>query len=348
MLRSVAVIVLPNVAAFELGTLCEVFGIDRADTGGPTFEFTVCAPEPGVYRSKGGFSVVVDHGLEATREADLVAVPAYGGDEPVPEAVLQALRDAHARGAWVMSVCSGAFALGRAGLLDGRRCTTHWMHAEALQRQVPTAQVDADVLYVDDGKVVTGAGTAAGIDASLYLVRRELGAAAAALVARRMVVPPHRDGGQAQYVDTPLPCDADTLAPLLTWMVEHIDAELSVPELAARALMSERTFARRFRAETGTTPAAWVTRQRVVRAQELLERTEAPVEEIARLAGFGTAAVLRHHFARTLGTSPLAYRRTFACPDPAPGLDPELARALDHAPAQARPADRLREPQPVG
>ncbi|MGN8245976.1 GlxA family transcriptional regulator [Cellulomonas soli] len=314
MLRSVAVLVLPNVAPFELGTMYELFGIDRSETGGPRFDYTVCAPAPGTYRSKGGFSVLVEHGLEATRDADLVAVPAYGEGEPIDETALQALRDAHARGAWVMSVCSGAFALGQAGLLDGRRCTTHWMHAARLQEQVPTARVDPDVLYVDDDRIVTGAGTAAGIDAGLYLVRRELGAAAAASIARRMVVPPHRDGGQAQYVDTPLPCEADTLAPLLAWMVEHLDAELTVPDLAARALMSERTFARRFRAETGTTPAAWVTRQRVVRAQELLERSEAPVDEVARLCGFGTAAVLRHHFARTLGTSPLTYRRTFAGP----------------------------------
>lgn len=327
MLRSVAVVVLPNVAPFELGTLCEVFGIDRRDTGGPVFDFTVCAAEPGTYRSKGGFSLVVEHDLSATEHADLVAVPAYGDDASLPEEVLEALRDAHARGAWVLSVCSGAFALGRAGLLDGRRCTTHWMHAAELQRRWPTAEVDPGVLYVDDDRVVTSAGTAAGIDASLYLVRRELGAAAAAAIARRMVVPPHRDGGQAQYIDTPLPCDADTLAPLLAWMVEHLDTELTVPDLAARALLSERTFARRFRAETGTTPAAWVTRQRVARAQELLERTEAPVEEVARLAGFGTAAVLRHHFARTLGTSPLAYRHRFACTEADPAPDTPLVRS---------------------
>jgi transcriptional regulator GlxA family with amidase domain len=161
---------------------------------------------------------------------------------------------------------------------------------------------------------VTSAGTAAGVDACLHLVRRELGAAAAGAIARRMVVPPHRDGGQAQYIDTPLPVEADTLEPLLEWMVEHVDQDVSVADLAARSLMSERTFARRFRAETGTTPAAWLTRQRVLRAQELLERTDAPVEEVARRCGFGTAAALRHHFTRTLGTNPLAYRRTFAAP----------------------------------
>jgi transcriptional regulator GlxA family with amidase domain len=212
-----------------------------------------------------------------------------------------------------MSICSAAYALGEAGLLDGRRCTTHWMYADDLAARYPQAEVDPAVLYVEDDGVITSAGTAAGIDACLHLVRRELGAQAAAVVARRMVVPPHRDGGQLQYVDTPLPCEGDTLAPLLAWMVEHLDAELTVPELAAKSLMSERTFARRFRSETGTTPAAWVTRQRLVRAQELLERTAVPVEEIARVSGFGSAAILRHHFARVLGTSPQAYRRQFAC-----------------------------------
>lgn len=314
-LRTVAVVVLPQTAAFELGTACEVFGIDRSDTGGPSFDFRVCGPDPGTaVPTKSGFSIVVEHGLEATRDADLVVVPAYGvSPAAVPVAVLDALRDAHARGAWVLSICSGAFALGEAGLLDGRRCTTHWMHAAALAARFPAATVDADVLYVEDGRIITGAGTAAGIDACLHLVRRELGAAAASNVARRMVVPPQRDGGQAQYVDTPLPPVADTLAPLLAWMLEHLDADLGVPELAARALMSERTFARRFRAETGATPAAWVARQRVARAQELLERTDLPVDEVARRSGLRTGALLRHHFARTLGTTPLAYRRRFTC-----------------------------------
>ncbi len=316
MLRTVSVVLLPHVAPFELGVACEVFGIDRSDTGGPVFDFRVCAQQPGPLPTKGGaFGLHVEHDLSATLDADLVVVPAYGVDpQAVPEPVLEALRAAHARGAWILSICSGVFALGEAGLLDGRACTTHWMHAQTLARRFPKARVDPSLLYVDDDRVLTSAGTAAGIDASLYLVRRELGASAAATIARRMVVPPHRDGGQAQYVDTPLPCDADTLAPLLEWVVEHLDHEHSVPTLAARALMSERTFARRFRAETGTTPAAWLTRQRVARAQELLERTDLTVDEVARRAGFGTAAVLRHHFARSLGTSPQSYRRTFACP----------------------------------
>jgi len=314
MLRTVAAIAMPDVAPFELGVVCEVFGIDRTDTGGPSFAFTVCTEVPGPVPTKMGFDLVVRDGLDAAADADLVVVPAYGANLQASEAVLDVLRAAAARGAWVLSVCSGSFALGQAGLLDGRRCTTHWMYTDRLAAAFPTAVVDPAVLYVEDRGVVTSAGTAAGIDACLHLVRRELGAAAAAAIARRMVVPPHRDGGQAQYIDTPLPVEADTLEPLLEWMVEHLGDELSVPELAARALMSERTFARRFRAETGTTPAAWLTRQRLLRAQELLERTDAPVEDVARQCGFGTAAVLRHHFTRTLGTSPVAYRRAFAPP----------------------------------
>jgi transcriptional regulator GlxA family with amidase domain len=312
MLHTVVAVVMADVAPFELGVVCEVFGIDRTDTGGPSFDFTVCTDTPGPVPTKMGFDLVVPRGLDAAADADLVVVPAYGAGGEVPQGVLDVLRDAHARGAWVLSVCSGSFALGRAGLLDGRRCTTHWMYTERLAAEHPTAVVDPAVLYVEDRGVVTSAGTAAGIDACLHLVRRELGASAAAAIARRMVVPPHRDGGQAQYIETPLPTEADTLEPLLEWMVEHAHEDLSVPDLAARALMSERTFARRFRAETGTTPGAWLVRQRLLRAQELLERTDAAVEEVARRCGFGTAAALRHHFTRTLGTSPQAYRRTFA------------------------------------
>lgn len=312
MLRSVAALVVPGVAPFELGVVCEVFGIDRSDTGGPVFDFRVCGVEPGTVPTKLGFSIEVELGLDAAHGVDLLVIPAYGPDRPLDDRLLGVLRDTHEAGAWVMSVCSGAFALGQAGLLDGRRCTTHWMYTEALAARFPAAEVDPGVLYVEDDRVVTSAGTAAGIDASLHLVRRELGAASAAAIARRMVVPPHRDGGQAQYVDTPLPYAADTLAPLLAWIVDHLDADLEVPALAARALLSERTFARRFRAETGTTPAAWVARQRLVRAQELLERTDLGVEEVARRCGFPSAAALRHRFAQALRTSPSAYRRTFA------------------------------------
>lgn len=317
-LRSVAVLVLPNVAPFELGVACEVFGIDRTDTGGPAFDFRLVTPEPGVVPTKSGFSLVVGEGLAAARDADLVVVPAYGGDTPLSAEVVELLRSTHARGAWLLSVCSGAFALARAGLLDGRRATTHWMYTDALAALCPAASVDPGVLYVEDDGVITSAGTAAGIDACLHLVRCELGAAAASAIARRMVVPPHRDGGQAQFVERPVPTSTGPLAAVLEWAAGNLEADLSVAALAARAHQSERTFARRFRAEVGTTPAAWVTRLRLRHAQELLERTDLGVEEIARRCGFGAAAALRHHFAADLGTSPLAYRRTFCDTPPVP------------------------------
>ncbi|WP_402466616.1 helix-turn-helix domain-containing protein [Isoptericola aurantiacus] len=317
MIQKVAAVVVPGVAPFELGIAYEVFGIDRSDTGGPVFDFTVCTPEPGLIPTKGGFGIQVDAGLAATEEADVVVAVAYDviSDTEhidVPPAYLEALRRAHDRGAWVLSLCSGAFVLAAAGLLDGRRCTTHWMFADRLAALAPSAQVDPDVLYVQDGRVLTSAGTAAGIDAALHLVRSELGGEAARTIARRMIVPPQRDGGQAQFVVDPVPAEADTLAPLLAWVREHLDLPHTVPLLARRAMLSERTFARRFAAETGTTPAAWLVRQRVLRAQELLESTGAGVEEVARLVGFGSSAVLRHHFARVLATSPTAYRRRFA------------------------------------
>jgi transcriptional regulator GlxA family with amidase domain len=213
-----------------------------------------------------------------------------------------------------MSVCSGAFVLGAAGLLDGRDCTTHWTYAAELAERFPLARVNPDVLYVDCDGVLTSAGTAAGIDACLYLVRQEFGERVANRLARRMVVPPHRDGGQRQYVDQPMPIEADTLTGTLEWMQANLDSEMSVEGLARRAHLSPRTFARRFRAETGTTPHHWLTGQRVLAAQRLLEETEQPVETVADLVGFGSASVLRHHFTRRVGTTPKDYRRTFCTP----------------------------------
>jgi AraC family transcriptional regulator, transcriptional activator FtrA len=312
-IRSVAVPVLDNVFPFELGLICEVFGLDRPDEPElPTFDFAVCTPRPGPVRTMSGFGLDVGHGLERIAIADLVAVPAIHRDTPVPDELVTALRAAHDRGARVMSVCSGAFVLGHAGLLDDRDCTTHWSYAEELARRFPRARVNSDVLYVDCERVLTSAGTAAGIDAALYLVRQEFGERVANRLARRMVMPPHREGGQRQYVDRPVPIEADTLMDTLSWMTEHLDADLTVDGLAQRAHLSARTFARRFRSETGTTPHHWLTGQRVLAAQRLLEETEQPVETVADLVGFGSAAVLRHHFTRRVGTTPTDYRRTFA------------------------------------
>ena len=228
-----------------------------------------------------------------------------------------ALRRAAGRGAILLSVCSGAFILGAAGLLDGRKCTTHWRHVDELQQRFPAAVIDPDVLFVDDGALITSAGTAAGIDACLHLVRRELGSAAANTIARRMVVPPQRDGGQRQYIERPIPqCSSDGLGDVLAYLVANLDAAHTVAELAARAHMSTRSFARRFAAETGTTPVQWLASQRVLHAQRLLEDTALDVEQVARRCGFATAALLRHHFRRALGVSPSDYRRTF-CSSPA-------------------------------
>jgi transcriptional regulator GlxA family with amidase domain len=317
MLRSVAVIAIPEVAPFEFGVLAEVFGIDRSAQGGPTFDFHVVAADPGVVPMKNGLGLVVSEGLEAAATADLVAVPAFGyGETDIDPRIVETLRDAERRGAWILSVCSGAFALAAAGLLDGRKSTTHWMHAEQLARICPGTDVDPDVLFVEDRRVITGAGTAAGIDACLHLVRTELGAAAANIIARRMVVPPQRDGGQAQFIQTPPEHERiSSLAAVTTWMVENLAEDQPVSVLARRAHMSERTFARRFRAELGATPAAWLNRQRLIRAQQLLEQSDLGLEQIADESGFGSASVMRHHFVRTLKTTPNAYRRTFSCVD---------------------------------
>jgi transcriptional regulator GlxA family with amidase domain len=316
-LEKVAVVVQDGAAQFGLGSMCEVWGEEyHPDDDNPVFDFKVCAAEPGRVRGQYGFDLLIEHGLEAIEAADLVCVAPrwdYRNNDP---AVIEAVRAAHDRGAVVSAHCTASFLLGDAGLLDGRECTTHWRYAEILQESFPLAQVNADVLYVMDGNVLTGAGSAAGIDAQLYLMRQEFGARVAATTARRIVVPPHRDGGQAQFIRTPMgQTEADTLAPLLEWASEHLDEALPVERLAAQAHMSPRTFARRFRDETGTTPLQWLTAQRVALAEELLEQTTLSVEQIAGRVGFGNAATLRHHFTATRGTTPQAYRRTFTCVD---------------------------------
>ncbi len=314
MVSDVAVAVCDGVSVFELGVVCEVFGLDRSDDGLPVYDFAVCAAEPGPIRTSSGFGINPAYGLDRLATADLIAVPAWRSvDEPPPEPLLDALRAGVARGARVMSVCSGAFVLAAAGLLDGRRATTHWKHARTLAARYPAIDVDPNVLYVDAGPVLTSAGTAAGIDLCLHVVREAHGARVANAIARRMVVPPHRDGGQAQYVETPVPAatgGAD-FADLLDWAAAHLDQPQSVDTLAARALMSPRTFARRFRATTGTTPHHWLLNQRLLLAARLLEQGGHSVEEVARRSGFGSAATLRHHFARQRGTTPRAYQRTF-------------------------------------
>lgn len=316
MLQKIAVVLVEDVAVFEFGVLAEVFGIDRTEDGMPAFDFRVCSMTPGEpLRTSSHSQVIAPYGLDALEDADLVAIPATTMRETYPAEIIEAVRAASARGAQLLTVCSGAFLLGAAGLLDGVRCTTHWRYADAFTKRFPDAKLDPGVLFVDDGNVITSAGTAAGIDACLHLVRRELGTAVATYIARRMVVPPQRDGGQRQYVDLPVPVTAgDSLQPVLAWMLENLTVEHTVPALARRAQMSDRTFARRFVAETGTTPHKWLTLQRVLHARTLLEETSLGIEEIATESGFGTAALLRHHFRRVVGVPPQDYRRAFHSP----------------------------------
>lgn len=320
MLRNVAAVLLNGVHPFELGVVCEVFGIDRSDEGLPVYDFAVVSAEGPELSTHCGFTVSTPYGLDRLEEADLIAVPAgetYAEREYPPE-LLAALRRAVDRGSRVLSVCSGVFVLAAAGLLDGRRCAVHWHHAEQLARRYPRLTVEPDMLYVDEDPVITSAGTAAGIDACLHLVRKEQGPEVGNKIARRMVMPPHRDGGQAQFIERPLPkAPCDTVGEVLAWMEAHLDQEVTVEQLAARAHMAPRTFARRFQQETGTTPYRWILRQRVLLAQELLEGTDETMDAIAWRTGFGTAAALRHQFVRALGTTPNAYRRAFRGPQAA-------------------------------
>jgi AraC family transcriptional activator FtrA len=312
----VAAVVGRHVAAFELGVAHEVFGLDRSEYSDPWYDFRVVAalgnPVP---VSGGDWSITTPWTLDDVAEAGTVIVPTWPDlDAPAPPAVLDALRAVHDRGGRLVSVCTGAFLLAQTGLLDGRRATTHWMYADALARCYPEVNVDPDVLFVDeDNGIFTSAGTAAGIDLCLHIVRIDHGAEVANKVARRMVVAPQRDGGQAQFVDAPVPAtpDDDVIGRTLDWAAGHLDEPLTVDDLARRALLSSRTFARRFRAVTGTTPMQWLLRQRVLHAQRLLEATDLPIELVAQQCGFGTATSFRTHFRRVAGTSPAAYRRTF-------------------------------------
>lgn len=302
------------VGAFSMAIVSEVFGSDRSAQGMPGFDFALCTQRPGTVRTETGRPVVVEHGLDRLATADLVIVLPWetSSDEP-PEEVYAALRGAHDRGAIVASCCTGAFLLAAAGLLDGLRASTHWRWADEFRERFPDVKLLPDVLYVDEGQLLTGAGAAASIDLCLYLIRREYGASMATAIARDMVVPPHRDGGQAQYVAVPMPvdCDDERLSDVVGWARANLDQRLTVDDLAARALMSPRSFARHFKAVTGTTPHAWLLGQRLHRAEELLETADLPIEEVARRCGFGTAAALREQFVRRRGVPPRDYRRTF-------------------------------------
>lgn len=308
----VAIVAYDGLCAFELGVAVELFALPRPELGGRWYRTTLVAERSGPLRATGGLTVAVPGGLDDLRAAGTVVIPGWTG--PPAPAVVDALVASHAAGARVLTICSGVFALAATGLLDGRRATTHWRYLDRLRSDHPEVIVEPNVLYVDEGELVTSAGSAAGIDAGLHLIRRDHGAAVANQVARRLVVPPHRDGGQQQYVADPVAAASTdaAIARVCDWAVEHLGEPLSVPMLATRAGQSPRTFARRFGEATGATPKRWLTEQRVLAARRMLETTTAPVEEVARLVGFGSATTLRERLHVSIGVTPTAYRRQFS------------------------------------
>lgn len=307
---TVALAVTDGMLHFELGLACEVFGADMSGRAESWYRLELCGPRA---VQVGRFRVQPDHGLDRLPYADTVVVPGWADvDEEPPRELVDAVRAAHDNGARVVSLCTGAFVLAAAGLLDGLRATTHWAHTRVLAARYPEVQVDPDVLYVDNGSVLTSAGKAAAMDLCLHLVRLDHGSSVANALARLLVVPPHRDGGQAQFVPTPVPAPGNhPLADLLPWVIERLDQPLTVEDLARRANMSSRHLGRHFRSVTGTSPLQWLLTQRIRHAQELLETTEDSVDAIAAATGMGTGTTLRRHFNRTVGVPPDAYRRTF-------------------------------------
>jgi len=310
----VAVLVHDGVTPFELGIACDVFGDEWAEMFDiEWYRLAVCSLKPGPVRVQGGFRILTDHGAATVRSADTVIVlPTISVDQIPPEVPLL-VRQARRRGARIVGLCTGTFALGEAGLLDGIRATTHWTETDELASRYPEVSVEPGVLFVDEDDVLTSAGSAASMDLCLHIVRKDYGSEVATQLARQLVVPPQREGGQAQFIEAPISelSDPDLFTEAMTWIQQHIDEPVSVEDLAARSAMSSRTFARRFHATRGTTPYQWLLRQRIALAQRLLESTDLPVDVVAQRSGFSTAANLRKHFGRVLKTSPLRYRQTF-------------------------------------
>ena len=313
----VAVLLFDRPAMFETAVAIEVWGNDRTESGVPYSEVRMCSNEGPRLRVDVGFDLVLDHDLDALSWADTIVIPNGGRPTPTIDyepVVLDALRAAYRRGARLISFCSGAFPLAATGLLDGRQATTHWTYAHQFRARHPSIDLQPDVLYTGADRLYTSAGTSAAIDLCLHLIREDWGADVANTVARRMVVPPHRDGGQAQYIEQPIPSSVDVDADLravLAWVEGNLERPLTVDELARRAAMTPRTFARRFKSATGTTPIQWILHQRVVASQRMLEVTSLSVDEIAGTVGFGSAAAMRQHFTRVVGSTPSAYRATF-------------------------------------
>ncbi|MGP3974032.1 helix-turn-helix domain-containing protein [Streptomyces sp. 8N114] len=312
--HTVSVLAFDGMAPFELGSVVEVFGLPQAEPEVPWYDLRVCSLEREPMRAVGGFMMTTENGLDVFAGADtvmVVAVPNVRGE--VPPELVAALREAHERGARVVSICSGAFALAAAGLLDGREATTHWQYAELLQRRYPRIRVNPDVLYVDGDDILTGAGNAAGLDLCLHLVRKDHGARIANSVARRLVVPPHREGGQAQFVEAAVsePTADDGVARAMAWALDHLAEPITVADMSRQAHLAPRTFIRHFNRQTGTSPLRWVITQRITASLPLLEHSAMPIEEIGAAVGFDSPVTFRHHFARAMKTSPSAYRRTF-------------------------------------
>ncbi|WP_067460204.1 helix-turn-helix domain-containing protein [Actinomadura macra] len=311
-MHRVVALVRPPQSTFELGCAAQEFGIERP--GLPTrYAFGVCTERPGPVATLAGYDMLVTDGLDALARADTVIIPGWlPTKEPPSPAVVRALRSAHSRGARVVSICSGAFALAHAGLLDGRRATTHWALADEFAARFPAIRIDPDVLYVDHGDVATSAGAGAGIDLCMHLIRNDQGARYAAHVARTMVMPPHREGGQLQYSAPPHPAQIDdTLAPLLEWITGRLSEPVTIERLAAHAGISTRTLTRRFSDQLGTSPGQWLLAQRIAAARDLLESSDLSLDTVARRVGLSSATNLRRRFLNSLGTTPGAYRRAF-------------------------------------
>lgn len=310
----VVVLAYDGLCTFEFGIAVEIFALPRPEMGEEWYRFAVAGVDPGELRATGGFRLVVDGGLELLSDAGTIIVPGWrGADVPVPAALCEQLVAAHQRGARILSICSGVFVLAAAGLLDNRQATTHWRYTDLLQQRYPAIQVTPDVLYIDNGDVLTSAGSAAGIDLCLHLVRRDYGSVAANRVARRLVVSPHRDGGQAQFIQQAVPVayEGHRLGALFDYLHARLAEPHTVESLAKFVGMSPRTFLRRFTATTGKTPAQWLLHARLSRSQDLLENSQLSIERIAEEVGFGSVATMRHHFKNQLSTTPAAYRRGF-------------------------------------
>jgi len=305
-----------GLCSFEFACTAEVFGLPRPELGPGWYRFQTCSQDGRPIKGQYGSSMSVNGGLELLRKAGTIMIPGWQGiDVPVPQSIIDALRKAHDRGARLLSICSGSFVLAATGLLDNKRATTHWRYSEALQERYPYVRVDPDVLYVEEGQILTSAGSAAGLDLCLHLIRRDFGAQIANQVARRLVIPPHRDGGQAQFIEAPV--DKRERGPLsvaLERVHKCIHRPIRISEIARWAAMSERTFIRKFRAATGTTPGEWIIHERIRLAKDLLERSDLAIDQVATRSGLGTAMTMRHHFRKRVGLSPVEYRKRFSQP----------------------------------